>query len=107
MFSSNLRLPLLGAVIGGLVAGILDIIYAFILSGLAGRKPLGALKAVASGVLGAEAFKGGMPTVALGLVLHLGITIAAAFVYLFCPTRRTSATTICFADRFSAPSSTW
>ncbi len=87
MFWSNRRLPFLGAVIGGLVAGILDIIYAFILSGLAGRKPLGALKAVASGVLGAEAFKGGMPTAALGLALHLGITIVAAFVYLFCARR--------------------
>jgi hypothetical protein len=89
MFSSNGHLPLLGALIGGLVAGVLDIVYAFILSGLAGRKPLGALKAVASGVLGAEAFKGGIPTAALGLVLHLGITVVAAWAYLFCARRAT------------------
>jgi len=74
---------LIGALVGGLVAGILDIIYAFILSSLRGGSALGVLKSVASGVLGAEAFKGGVPIAALGLVLHLGITMIAAGIYLF------------------------
>ncbi len=74
---------LLGALVGGLAAGILDIVYAFVLSALGGGSPLGVLKSVASGLLGAEAFKGGIPTAALGLALHLGITVTAAGIYLF------------------------
>jgi len=73
---------LIGALFGGLAAGILDIVYAFILSGIGGGSPLGVLKSVASGLLGAQAFKGGIPTAALGLVLHLGITVVAAGIYL-------------------------
>ncbi len=73
----------IGALVGGLAAGILDILYAFILSGLGGGSPLGVLKSVASGLLGADAFKGGIPVAMLGLVLHLGITVVAAGIYLF------------------------
>ncbi len=74
---------LIGALIGGLAAGILDILYAFVLSGIGGGSPLGVLRSVASGLLGAQAFKGGIPAAALGLVLHLGITVVAAGIYLF------------------------
>ena len=74
---------LLGALVGGLAAGILDIIYAIVLSRVAGRSALGVLKSVASGLLGAEAFKGGIPTAVLGLALHLGITVVAAGIYLY------------------------
>ena len=71
----------LGVLAGGLIAGVLDIVYAFILAGTRGGNPVRVLQSVASGVLGAEAFKGGMGTAALGLLLHLGIVVAAAAVY--------------------------
>jgi hypothetical protein len=76
-----------GALAGGLCAGILDIVYAFVLSGLDGGSPLGVLRSVASGLLGAAAFKGGLPAAALGLVLHLGINVVAASIYLFAARR--------------------
>jgi hypothetical protein len=73
--------PFVGVLAGGLIAGLLDIVYAFVLSGLNGGNPMGVLRSVASGLLGAAAFKGGMTTAALGLVLHLAITVVAAGVY--------------------------
>jgi hypothetical protein len=73
--------PILGVLLGGLAAGILDIVYAFVLAGLRGSTSLRVLQSVASGLLGAEAFKGGVATGALGLALHLAITLAAATVY--------------------------
>lgn len=67
---------------GGLIAGILDILAAFINSGLRGVSPLRVLQAIASGVIGADSFSGGFPTAALGLVLHFFIaTTATAFYF--------------------------
>ena len=73
--------PLLGVILGGLAAGILDIVYAFVLAGLRGGTPLRVLQSIASGLLGADAYKGGIATGALGLSLHLAILIVAAAVY--------------------------
>jgi hypothetical protein len=67
---------------GALAAGVLDIVYAFVLAALRGGTPVRVLQSVASGVLGAPAYQGGLPTAALGLALHLGITLAAAGLYL-------------------------
>ncbi len=67
---------------GGLLAGTLDILAAFISSGLRGIGPTRVLQAIASGLLGAEAFEGGFTTAALGLALHFFIaTTATAFYY--------------------------
>jgi hypothetical protein len=62
-------------VVGGMAAGALDATAAFITSG--GRMPLG----IASGLLGARAFGGGVGTWILGLALHFFITLCAAAVY--------------------------
>ncbi|MEO8739600.1 MAG: hypothetical protein ABI537_07855 [Casimicrobiaceae bacterium] len=78
----NTYRPYLAVVAGGLAAGIFDIVYAFVLSGMHGGNPLGLLQSIASGVLGAQAYKGGLPTAVLGLALHLGITIVAALVFV-------------------------
>jgi hypothetical protein len=67
---------------GGLVAGALDITYAFVFYGLRnGLSPARILQSVASGLLGADAFKGGLGVAALGAALHFLIAFTAAAVY--------------------------
>lgn len=66
---------------GGLVAGALDISAAFINSASRGRSPMWVLQSIASGVLGPNAFKGGLQTAALGAALHFLIAFAASAVY--------------------------
>jgi hypothetical protein len=74
--------PALAALlVGGLAAGALDIVYAFVLAALRGGTPVRVLQSVASGLLGAPAYQGGVPVAALGLALHMGITLVAAAVY--------------------------
>ena len=68
--------------VGGLAAGVLDIVNAIgfwkIYSGTA---PAVILQAVAAGLLGKEAFAGGAGTAALGLFLHFFIACGMAAVY--------------------------
>ena len=66
---------------GGLLAGALDITAAFVVYGLRGATPLRILQSIASGLLGADAYKGGLATAALGLLLHFIIAVVAAAVY--------------------------
>jgi hypothetical protein len=65
----------LAIAVGGLTAGILDLIQALILFGP--RVPL----AIAGGLLGRQAFRGGAGTYALGIVLHFFIAFSAATIY--------------------------
>jgi hypothetical protein len=68
--------------IGGLIAGALDITYACIFSYVrSGRTPVVILQSVASGALGRGAFDGGLKTAALGLGFHFLIALIAATVY--------------------------
>lgn len=76
-----------GIVVGGLVAAALDILFAFIAAAQSGRSPMRVLQAIASGLLGADSFKGGATSAALGLLGHCLILIVAAGVY-FAATRR-------------------
>jgi len=66
---------LLAIIVGGLIAGALDATAAFIAVGP------GMPRAIASGLLGASAFKGGAATWILGLLLHFLIALCAAAVY--------------------------
>ena len=67
----------------GAAAGALDILAAFATSLARGGRPVNVLKAIASGLLGPDAFKGGTGVAALGLVAHFAIaTIWAAIFYL-------------------------
>jgi hypothetical protein len=66
---------------GGLIAGTLDILAAFVNSGLRGVSPARVLQAIASGLLGADSFKGGFATAVFGLVLHFFIATTATAVY--------------------------
>lgn len=75
--------PLSAILIGGAIAGALDITYAIGFSAMRGVAPSRILQSVASGLLGAPAFEGGVATAALGLVLHFCIAfIWAAIFYL-------------------------
>lgn len=64
-----------------MIAGALDIVAAFITSGLRGVSPIRVLQAIASGLFGAGSYKGGFTTAALGLALHFAIGFGATAVY--------------------------
>jgi hypothetical protein len=66
---------ILAIAVGGLVAGTLDLTQAVILFGK--NIPL----AIAGGLLGPEAFRGGAPTYILGVLLHFFIACTAAAIY--------------------------
>ena len=70
--------------IGGLIAGTLDILYATGYSAWRGTPPMTLLQFVASGLLGPASFEGGAATAALGLLLHylMMLLIAAIFYAL-------------------------
>jgi hypothetical protein len=72
---SGKRNALLAIAVGGLVAGALDLLQACILFGW--DIPL----AIAGGLLGPQAFHGGVGTYALGVLLHFLIAFSAAAVY--------------------------
>lgn len=68
---------------GTLVAGTLDIVYAIVMASLKGVRPTSVPQAIAAGILGKEAFRGGVPTMLLGLGLHFFIiAVMAAVFYL-------------------------
>ncbi|MFL6257050.1 MAG: hypothetical protein ACJ74T_18745 [Pyrinomonadaceae bacterium] len=64
---------------GGLLAGLGDITFAFVVWRSLG--PVRVLQSVASGLLGAAAREGGLATAALGAVLHFTIAFIWATVF--------------------------
>jgi hypothetical protein len=64
---------------GGLLAGLGDITFAFVV--WRGIGPIRVLQSVASGLLGAAAREGGLVTAALGAVLHFTIAFIWATVF--------------------------
>jgi hypothetical protein len=73
--------------VGGTIAGILDITYAIVFSAFRGVAPIRVLHSVASGLLGANAAKGGVPTAVLGLCLHFMNAFIIAAIYYFASRR--------------------
>ena len=69
------RPPLLAIAVGGGIAGTLDLLQACFLFGW--DIPL----VIAGGLLGKEAFQGGVGTYVLGVLLHFFIACSAAAVY--------------------------
>jgi hypothetical protein len=86
----NLRNLALAILAGGMAAGAADIISA--IGGRAGGKGDGVaalvLQYVASGLLGQTAFQGGGLTVAAGLMVHFGLTIIMAALFVLAARRR-------------------
>jgi hypothetical protein len=74
---------LLAIVAGGVTAGILDAVAAFLMFGW--PMPRG----IASGLLGPRAFHGGAATWVLGLFLHFLIAFTAAAIYCLASVRLT------------------
>jgi hypothetical protein len=62
-------------------AGLLDLTWALVSSGLEGVDPSRVLQSIASGLLGKAAFEGGVATASLGLVLHFSIAFGACAIY--------------------------
>lgn len=69
---------------GGLVVGALDLLDAFIFFGLrSGARPIGTLHSIAAGAIGRDAARaGGIPTAALGVLLHFTIAFIIAATYV-------------------------
>ncbi len=68
--------------LGGLVAGVLDITDAIVFTAVRGGSPVRMLQGIASGLLGQAAFQGGSATAALGLFLHFVIATGATAVFV-------------------------
>ena len=74
----SLKRLAIGAVAGGLTAGVLDLFAAMITYEI----PMPTvMKSIAAGVLGPAAFDGGPGVAALGAGLHLFIAVTAAAIY--------------------------
>lgn len=77
------NLPLLRPIlIGGFLAGALDIGAAFAQAASRGTSPTRVLQSIASGVMGRPAFEGGWTTALLGLELHFIIAFGAATTFV-------------------------
>ena len=68
-------------VVGGLTAGVLDILDAFAIATFNGGSPIRVLQAIASGIFGRAAYEGGMAAASLGLALHFVIAFGAAATF--------------------------
>jgi uncharacterized membrane protein YagU involved in acid resistance len=69
--------------IGGLVVGVLDLLDAIVFFGLRnGVPPVRIFQSIAAGVQGRAAFSGGVPSAALGILLHFFIALVIVGVYL-------------------------
>ncbi len=68
--------------VGGMIAGALDILFALTFAAVNGVEPARLLQTIASGLLGEAAYSGGTATAALGLAGHFGMSLlwAALFV---------------------------
>ena len=68
-------------VLGGLIAGALDLTFAFVFYAPQGATPLRILQFIASGVLGKGSFEMGWASAALGAFCHFFISVCAAGIY--------------------------
>ena len=73
--------------VGGLIVGILDLAYAVLV--YSPREPMLIPRHIATGVLGVKSYFGGLPTAALGVVLHFVIALGAATVFYLASRRLT------------------
>jgi uncharacterized membrane protein YagU involved in acid resistance len=71
--------PFLAILVGGVVVGVLDLIYAILV--YSPRNPILIPQTIASGVLGMKSYSGGAHTAALGVALHFVIALGAATIY--------------------------
>lgn len=84
MPSQALRRSVLIAVTAGLVAGVTDLVAA---GAILGGPMMHGFQMIASGLLGEQAFSGGLKAAVLGALLHFAMSIAAAALYLWAALR--------------------
>ena len=75
--------------IGGSIAGTLDILFAITYAAANGLAPVKLLQTVASGLLGKAAFDGGVPSAILGLAGHFGMSYLWAALFVAAASRVT------------------
>jgi hypothetical protein len=64
------------------LAGALDATDGVVFFGLHGLNPIQVLQYIASGLLGASSFRGGVATAGLGVLVHFSIALVVAAIYL-------------------------
>ena len=74
-------------VVGGSIAGTLDILFALTFAAVNGMGPAQLLQTVASGLLGRGAYAGGWPAAALGLVGHFVMSYLWATLFFLAARR--------------------
>jgi uncharacterized membrane protein YagU involved in acid resistance len=79
VFEHSLGRVIPAAILGGVIAGTLDVFNA---AYIYNQAPDLVLKAIASGVQGRASFEGGVASIAFGLLLQWLISICAAVVYI-------------------------
>lgn len=72
---------------GTLAVALLDGAFAAARAAGHGRSPLQPFRAVAAGLLGSDAFRGGTPAALLGIALHVGIAACVVATYLLASRR--------------------
>jgi hypothetical protein len=65
-----------------LLAGALDATDGVVFFGLKGLNPIQVLQYIASGLLGARSFRGGLATAGAGVLVHFAIALVVAAIYL-------------------------
>ncbi|MHB8617481.1 MAG: hypothetical protein ACYC93_15585 [Candidatus Acidiferrales bacterium] len=79
--------PFLAIIVGGLIVGVLDLIYAIAV--YSPHRPILVPQTIASGILGMKSYSGGVQTAVLGVILHFVIALGAAAVYYLASRRLT------------------
>ncbi len=64
------------------LAGALDATDGVVFFGLHGLNPIQVLQYIASGLLGAQSFRGGLATAGLGVLVHFAIALVVAAIYI-------------------------
>ena len=70
-----------------LVVGVLDAADGVVFLGLHGQNPIQVLQYIASSLLGARSFSGGLVSAGLGLVLHFAVSLVVATIYILASRR--------------------
>jgi uncharacterized membrane protein YagU involved in acid resistance len=68
-------------VVGGVLGGFLDLLFAVLFAGYNGAAPSRVFQAIASGLLGDAAFSGGLGVDVLGVACHFGISLIWAGLF--------------------------
>ncbi|GAA5004303.1 hypothetical protein FNZ56_07295 [Pseudoluteimonas lycopersici] len=74
-------------VVGGLLGGAGDLLFAIAWAGINGMAPQKLLQVIASGWFGQAAFEGGWNTAAIGFASHFGIALVVAALFSALVTR--------------------